>query len=269
MDSWPPNGQGASGTFTLTAEGKSFWEILTQLSDQHGLMLESYNGLRLQTSQPGYHHFFPAPSGFAIFPMSITKSTLIDPQKPEGGPAAPLEMRLRYEIGSDPRMKIVKYSQPVLEEVVDDAGNNLLAPGNTPSWTQENQQGQCMFQTEALLKVPANMGKKIAVARGSGTFWVVLAEDVVEVDPKDVMNKEIKVGEKIVTITEWNVEGNNIHFQINAAGENDAVGIGVTFVDANGKVVWAARLGGGIGGGAGGQFVEPREEVRLYRRRKR
>ncbi len=85
IDTWPPRGNGganATSTFTLSCQNKSFWQVFTQLSDQHPLRLQSYDGMRLEQGEPGLHRFFPAASGFAAFPMTLTRTKTVDGQKP-------------------------------------------------------------------------------------------------------------------------------------------------------------------------------------------
>ncbi len=155
-------------------------------------------------------------------------------------------------------MAIVRYAPPVLTEVKDDAGNNLLVgepdrQGNL--W--DNQPGQCIFEQNTTLAAPANIGKKIVSAKGQARFLVQLAEDRIEVDPKEMLKKPITVGASIATISEFKINNKTINFQVQSQGDGQSDSIGMAFVDANDKIVWSTRLNGGTGGGVGGDFVEP------------
>ncbi len=155
-------------------------------------------------------------------------------------------------------MKILKYTPPYLTEVKDDAGNNLLDGSNQQSNMWDNQQNQFIFEQTIPLPVPAAIGKKIATAKGEGRFLIQLAEKRIDVDPKDSLSKPIPLGDITATISQFNVQGTLINFQIQSQNDNNSgPGVSMAFVDANDKVVWSTRLNGGNGGSVGAQFVEP------------
>lgn len=270
--SWPDDRMGGRRAnrklYTLSVKEKPFWEVIKALMDQGGFQIQAYDGFRLMQQEPGYRRmniFGP----LVVVPGNIQRSTQVDLQAPEGQELKPETMSLYMTVMLDPRIKAMKWSQPTIYKVEDDAGNVLFEQPRQekpPFW---NQGRQGTWSVSTSLKIPANPGKKIKVIKGDIRGQMVLKATKMTIGdvPKQIKDGPVVFEGRKFTVSQWQPQGTicSFNFNTSAEAENAAIrglrmaGVAeqppemvVRVLDAGGREVWTTTMG--TNSGSGGSF---------------
>jgi hypothetical protein len=270
VQTWPQNQLG--NKYTLSAKEQPFWEVFRDLSRQHGLWLQGYNGLQFNEQQPGMAN--PVITGsLAVFPMTITRSREVNFQRPgEETKVQPDRLEMSWTAALDPRVRVVSNAKLEMQRVVDDAGNVLYENTGQSGmmWGGE----MTVWQLSTSLDIPDKLGKKIVSAKGALTCTVALAEETLEVaDPGKKLHQELSVGAKTVVIDQFDVRPAEHQILFNVKMNQAPVmqplngnprpqeSVRVAFIDAMGRKIWSTMLMGGCSGGCGGSEITPPVKV--------
>jgi hypothetical protein len=269
IQQWPDRGfPGGMRTFTIHAVKEPFWKVFMDLSNQQPLSL-----------QPGWNERFKimgqqlpglrrgvVTDGFAVFPLSITRS--VDLQPAADAPARPPQMSLSCTLAADPRIKVLG-AQITLTDIADDAGHILLkaAPANGRNMQPQHVNVWSLSQS---WDVPDHLGKKIASAKGIIRARLAVGEIIAEL-AKPAANTTLAVGDRTLKISMWKPGANGvIEFQMTVEQVGGAVRnffggpgifqdnqIDLSLVDSTNRVVYQFTFSGGWGGGISVQGTPP------------
>ncbi len=90
-------------------------------------MVQRNDRFQIMQQEPGLFRCIPAAAaGFFLFPGNVIRSKAANLQAAAGEEVGDEQLTFNYTIAADPRIKILRYSQPVLTDVTDDAGNELM-----------------------------------------------------------------------------------------------------------------------------------------------
>jgi len=236
-------------TFTLSATEKPFWEIVRDLSGQHGLQIHGRFGLSVFQAAPGLRLLQITGPLIAYDPV-ITSTTYFEPRNIPGQPAGQIPaFSLSYSIALDPRLKVAKFIPPQLFEIVDDAGTVLLQqqpPPGPPAWNVNAR--ATLFTAGQLMPKPEKIGKTIASAKGRFIVTVRLAAETADVANIDARLKQpINLAGQTVVISEFIPLGNTIRLQLSrdyeAGAQNQtAAPMSATLIDSTGEPFWSSDL---------------------------
>jgi hypothetical protein len=279
VEAWPTSRAARTGkSFTLDVMEKPLWDVMLELNRQHPISLQqSTEGLRLMQTEPGTRHGVVS-GGLLVYPMSITRSKTVALQKPEGEQVGAEQMNFTFTAILDPRVKLVKYRQPELTEVLDDAGNVLhrsVEVQRPEAWSNDHGRMR-IWQSGVALKIPEKMGKKIVSAKGELRIIAQVDETLLEIpDAVKTLNQPVTIGGMQVTIEQLELRGTSIQFRVTrkqlpaverdlgadlrlrAAAENP--GVRITFMDATNRRIWSSMVLGSSGGSfsTGGEVKPP------------
>jgi hypothetical protein len=207
------------GTFSLSVQEKPFWEVFLDLSRQQGLaMMDRGSTVQLYSqfqSGPGWRHGF-VDGPLAVFPENITRQRGVFLQALPGPQLADEWMAFYCAVVADPRLHVLKYSQPVFTSIVDDAGNNLLIPeGVNGAWEDAAGRGFICLTAQAHLKIPEKRGTRIVSAKGSVRLLLQTAEEHVDVPEADrKQGQSFKIGGTTVKITRIGTQNDNTDMEL-------------------------------------------------------
>jgi hypothetical protein len=278
LEIWPPTrGRPDMSLFTLTAREMPFWDVFIALSKQRGLSLQDMgNGLRLM-SQGGQGWRNGIVNGpVAVFPQSISRTRNSNLQNAPGNELSPETMSLAAVVAIDPRIRIVKYANPYLTEVRDDAGNSLLkvAPPDEPHmWDASRSASVQSF--DAPLEIPEHRGAHITSAKGMVQFVAQIAEAHIDItDLEKKTGQTFALAGQSIRLSRFTAEGNpdnlNINFGLDLIRPSminntapDALNATVTLIDATGRTLYTYTVQGSMGASLGGGGYTPPFTLRL------
>lgn len=279
LEVWPPHGNGQNFLYTLSAKEKPFWEVFMELARQHPLSLMDIGNQLNLSSQSGQSWRTGMIVGpVAIFPQNITRQRVANIQADQGQELTPESGTLYCQVVIDPRVCLVKYSNPIFTSIVDDVGNVLhREAANAGNLWDVN--GHISIQgISASLQIPEKKGTRIVSAKGTFHFVAQTAEEHAVID--DV---EKKVGQSFtvagtsVRVSRFTVQdqpNNNANISMTLdAGIADAAGhfqerlgpnpnafpaVALTLLDSTGKIAFTNNFrAGSMGASVGGQFTGP------------
>jgi hypothetical protein len=175
----------AETLFTLRAENQPFWEIFTELSRQHGLVLHAGSRVRIECSDDEAWRKGVILGPVAVFPQPIGRRRASPPLRDSGQEL----LYLDYALAIDPRVHVVRSAGVQLTEITDDAGN-LLAQQPIMRGVVDRSPMNTVQNVTTPLAIPAKLGSRIASAKGRISFSAQISEDRLEIP-----DLETKVGQ--------------------------------------------------------------------------
>jgi hypothetical protein len=238
-------------TFTLHVTDAPFWEVFGTLSNQCGLSL--YEGpqgpLEIYPNRQQYNAFVTVGS-FAFFPGSVSLSRDLQAAAPHDSRGR-RNLSLNYTIAADPSVHVARIESVGLTSVIDDKGNILYHGG-------PQQPPRFGFPTSHIwndgvgMKVPDDLGSKIASAKGSVTFALQTGADSIEIPCTGGNYDPVLIGDCRLSIRVFNQSGNNCTLVYGAekldargrrVGGNSRDSMGsLSLIDDAGKEVWSGTL---------------------------
>lgn len=179
IDGMPPKAAEKDDRFTLTAVEQPFWEIIRQLSSQHPLAITSSGGrMRLSHSPTGLRQFTRS-GGFIIYPLTLQRTSSLDPQRDPPAGVTPPRYVLRFEIVADPRMHISQTVGQLGSVMIDDKGNELPTdPKELPRGLEEGliaQSSNTNILEQSIIVEPKAVAGTLT-AKGEAVFQVQMLE---------------------------------------------------------------------------------------------
>ena len=182
---WPPAlAQQLQTKITLDADREPFWTVVRKLCEKTGLGLErsgQQNQITLVQRADWSKRPFSSHGAFTIIANSLQRNHSVDLAVP-GNITTSFNMHLTALV--DPKVKAMQGTTMVhLDEVTDDRGNSLVPQGFVPrSMTVPGWGSNWMWDLHAPLQYRPDMGKRIALFRGSVRFLVQDKVDVWEIE---------------------------------------------------------------------------------------
>lgn len=156
--------------FTLKMTDKPLWEVFLALNREHALWML---GDEMVSSQPRVV-MGDVEGGLLFYPSVLQRQT--NPQEAD----QPAKVVLSYFVLGDPRMKIVRYRQPVVTSVVDEHGNELYH-GVSDAHASKRGVSSVVMMGAGGQAFPLPAGKTVTV-QGQMDVEVATEERTVELD---------------------------------------------------------------------------------------
>ena len=259
-------------TVTIDVEKRPFWEVLTDICAQAGLMPESNGsqGARQITLQENSSAGKPFATwygdGFLVIPRSASRNHSIDYNQPKQRNES---FSIGMRIYADPKLRVLRGSRQIIAtEAVDENGKSLLPDKkNSSEEYLDSPSFGCswLWDAQASLRYLPEQGKMLKSLKAKAAFMVVDQEETWEIDLANLAKDSRTFNGVTYTIDSFTAQGGNYSLkytvtfkeamfnrrprQENPLTDWSSIQQMIKLTDAKGAAFYSQGGGGGGGGG--------------------